>query len=120
MLRTISVCEKNVAVEPPRVIMMASEVATELFPSEVGLRPIGGETFTREVQNATGGDLYLSFSVSGANGVPSCDNLYNWHILIADAQIYNIPDCVRVCGYSLNRGKVSCIRRYRIDLTQVN
>lgn len=126
MLRTISVCEKNVYVEAPRVITLPAATATELFPNEQGLRPIGGETFTREVQNATGNDLYLSFGVSGVLDVgtglyaPSCDNAFNWHILLTDGQVYNVPDCVRVCGYSVPGGKVSCVRRYRVDQGHVN
>jgi len=121
MLRTIVVCEKNVSVEAPRVVTLAGATATELFPSEVGLRPVGGsETFSREVQNVTGSDLYLAFSTAGAAGIPSCDALNNWHIMVADGQIYNIPDCTRVCAYSTAGGKVSCVRRYRNDMTQVN
>jgi len=120
MLRTIVVCEKNVYVEAPHVLTLAAATATELFPSEQGLRPVGGETFSREIQNVSGGDLYLSFGLATATGGPSCDNLANWHILIADAQIYNVPDCVRVCGYSVAGGKVSCVRRYRADFGQVN
>lgn len=126
MLRTISVCEKNVSVAPPKVLTLVAATATELFPGEVGLLPVGGsETFTREVQNVTGGDLYLSFGVNGAQignnqYAPSCDNLNNWHILLTDGQVYNIPDCVRVCGYSVSGGKVSCVRRYRNDMGVVN
>lgn len=126
MLRTIVVCEKNIYVEPPRVLTLAAATATELFPTEQGLRPVGGETFTREVQNVTGADLYLSFGVNGAaiaggsTYAASCDNLKNWHVLLADGQIYNIPDCVRVCAYSASGGTVSCIRRYRADMIPVN
>ncbi len=120
MLRVINVCEKNVFVEAPRVLILAAATATELFSNEIGLRQVGGETFSREVQNNTGNDLYISFGLEGLAGIPSCDNLANYHILIADAQVYSVPDCTRVCGYSVGGGKVSCVRRYRTDMGQVN
>ncbi len=120
MLRTITVCEKNVHVEAPRVLTLVAATATELFSNEIGSRQIGGETFSREVQNNTGNDLYISFGLAGAAGIPSCDNLANYHILIADAQVYSVPDCTRVCGYSVAGGKVSCVRRYRADMANVN
>lgn len=126
MLRIVTVCEKNVLVESPRVLTLVAATATELFPNEIGLRPVGGETFSRTVQNRTGARLYLTFGVNGAfdaeTGLyaPSCDDLKNWHLFLEDSQAYDVPDCARVCAYSSGGGDVSCTRRYRADQIPVN
>jgi hypothetical protein len=116
MIRTISVCEHNIYIAPPRVLAIAAATATEIFPNQVGLK--GSEIVTRYVQNMTGADLYLSFGVSNGSGGPSCDNAANFHAVLADKQLFDcFPHRQRVSAYSVSGGIVCTTILLRTDLS---
>jgi len=115
MIRTISVCERNAFVVPPRVVVINATTATEIFPDDTNTR---GEIITRYVQNLTGDDLYISFGLSKADGTPQCNNINAFHTVIQDKALFDcFPHRQRVCVYGIAGGKVSTTKIIRNDLS---
>lgn len=92
MIPFIGVAEKNTEVLPPVVKVLAAGVAAVAFPDQrfVQLQTIS----KRYIQNVGNNDVYLNFGVSGEgssvdNPVASCDDISNYHGLIAAGQTYD-------------------------------
>lgn len=70
MLRFIGIAERNVQFDPPRVVTVAANVSTEIYPDETLTK---GEIAQRYLQNVGANGLWYSFGVKDANGVPYCN-----------------------------------------------
>lgn len=115
MIRTISVCERNIIPDPPRVITLAAATPTIIFQDMTYDKT---EIVTRYIQNNTGGTVFLSFGVLATDGSAVCDNTGLYHAFILNAQLFEcFPHRKCICAYSVSGGPVSTTILRRIDLS---
>ena len=115
MIRTTNAAENNLFAEPPNVITVAANTATEVFPSEQNM---GTEEIAyRYIQNTGANPLYYAFGTGIAStGAPACDNLKLYHGYLPQ---YSQLDCsnhkLRVCVFSVTGTTVSTTIIRRVD-----
>ena len=115
MIRTIQVCERNIHVEPPRIINLSAATPTEVFPDETGTKE---EIVARWIQNIGDTPIYISFGVSDGNGGPMCNDVDQYHTYIEGGQLFNcFPTRTKVCVYSADRTTVSTTKLVRTDMS---
>ncbi len=111
-MRTITSCERNVQVEPARIVNVPADTAVEVFPDETRSE---GEIVTRWLQNVGANPLYISFGASLADGSPACNNTDTFHTYINSAQLFDcFPHRKRVCVYSVLGTTVSTTKLTRL------
>jgi hypothetical protein len=73
--RIISYAERNTQIDPPSVVNVPANTATQVLPNE----PQRGEIAARYIQNTGANPLFYSFGITNATGGPVCDNLLQYH-----------------------------------------
>lgn len=113
MIRVIGYSERNVVSAPPNVIVIPAATATIVL---LDTRKIPGEISQRFIQNTGANPMYFSEGVTNAAGAAMCDDIANYHGLIAATQQL---DCsahrLIVCVYSPLGTTVAVTIRSRFD-----
>lgn len=111
MIRTIQISERNIQVDPPKIIVVPAGTATLVFEDE---RTTRGEISQRYLQNVGIEDLYYSEGVTKENGDPACDNIGTFHGIVAGGQQLDCSSHRRtVCVYSVAGTTVATTIRRR-------
>lgn len=106
MLRTIGICEKNLAPIPANVVTIPAATSTEVIKDTTNLPE---EVAYTSIQNVGTGNIYYAFG-------QSCDNVASYNGILAPLAAVPVPSTCQVTVYATNGGLVATTQFKRIGL----